>query len=568
MSYQIKGAQPVRARSRGNAASGPVVSIAREVGRLAQGRVEEPGIVEGEGASLAAETQADAIGAAVARDAGTSTGSPTGMSFDFSRVRIHADAYSDQIARAMGARALTTGDDIYFSSGQLDTTSHEGRALLAHELAHVAQQQHHLSTGAEVVQKKSWTESASAWYEEKKWAVYRKMIAGMRQAKDGRVRFLRAKAAGLPAWAHESANSLITALDVIVDLFHALCLAIVGLAVGFVEGIVGLVVGLIKLVYGLAKLIADAVMAPLDKGEAVKDDFEFLANAITNFIPAIRKLIGDWWERYKNATPEEQVLMGSELVGQIEAFLATFLVAGTKAGQAGSLAVPTGLKVETKVAVIGVTETGEALGIKVPSAVAVTTTAVPAKPIAQGATMALQATALGGSGGGGGGGSSGAGSKSTRQGPLKKSSTGREPGRQAEVKYVDQLKNRYPKLKEVNIRPKARPKSSRFEGAPESSFEERMQTTQGNYSLVVYDAEGKALIEFDGISVDGWIEEIKIGQEAGKASDIVTQLRRLADFADAYGLNGVRYSIQPPQVADEVESLVVAERLRNVYRVE
>jgi hypothetical protein len=258
--------------------------------------------------------------------------------------------------------------------------------------------------------------------------------------------------------------------------------------------------------------------------------------------------------------------MGGELVGQIEAFLATFLVAGTKAGQAGSLAIPTGLKVETKVAIVGMTETGEAIGLKVPSAVTVTTTAVSAKPVAQAGTIVLQATALGGPGGAGGGGS-GSGQNSPRQGPAKTTAKGTEPGRLAEAQYVEQVKNQYPKLKEVDIRPKARPKASRYEGAPESSFEERMQTTQGNYSLVVYD-KGKALIEFDGISVDGWIEEIKVGQQAGKASDIVTQLRRLADFAEAYGLKGVRYSIQSPAVAQEVEALVSAERLRNVYRVE
>ena len=133
------------------------------------------------------------------------------------------------------------------------------------------------------------------------------------------------------------------------------------------------------------------------------------------------------------------------------------------------------------------------------------------------------------------------------------------------MRYVDALKRRYPRLRNVNIRPKARPSASRTEGAPESAFEERLQTTQGKYSLEVYGEDGKALIEFDGISVDGWIEEVKLG---GRPEEIVIQLRRLADFAEAYGLKGVRYSITSPEVAGEVESLVAEQGVRNAYRLE
>jgi hypothetical protein len=146
-----------------------------------------------------------------------------------------------------------------------------------------------------------------------------------------------------------------------------------------------------------------------------------------------------------------------------------------------------------------------------------------------------------------------------------------EPGRQLENRYIAALKERYPRLKSVDIRPKLRARVGRYEGAPESSFEERMQTTQGNYSLVVYrktttpPIKTLPAIEFDGISVDGWIEEIKIEQRAYKVDDIVAQLRRAADFAEAYGLKGVRYSIAAPDVADLVEE--EAARIPGVYRV-
>jgi hypothetical protein len=59
---------------------------------------------------------------------------------DFSRVRIHADAGAAAAARAAGAAAYTLGPDITFAAGRYDPGSPAGRALLAHELAHVVQQ--------------------------------------------------------------------------------------------------------------------------------------------------------------------------------------------------------------------------------------------------------------------------------------------------------------------------------------------------------------------------------------------------------------------------------------------
>ena len=61
------------------------------------------------------------------------------LGFDFSGVRVHDDAAAAASARAVGARAFTTGADIAFSES-LDSSSSEGRHLLAHELAHVVQQ--------------------------------------------------------------------------------------------------------------------------------------------------------------------------------------------------------------------------------------------------------------------------------------------------------------------------------------------------------------------------------------------------------------------------------------------
>ena len=60
---------------------------------------------------------------------------------DFSNVRVHTDARASHLARAVNAKAFTTGSDIVFRSGQYNPTSPAGKHLLAHELTHVVQQQ-------------------------------------------------------------------------------------------------------------------------------------------------------------------------------------------------------------------------------------------------------------------------------------------------------------------------------------------------------------------------------------------------------------------------------------------
>jgi hypothetical protein len=59
---------------------------------------------------------------------------------DFSRVRVHTDAQAAQSARALEASAYATGRDIVFGAGQFAPETEKGKNLLAHELAHVVQQ--------------------------------------------------------------------------------------------------------------------------------------------------------------------------------------------------------------------------------------------------------------------------------------------------------------------------------------------------------------------------------------------------------------------------------------------
>jgi hypothetical protein len=60
---------------------------------------------------------------------------------DLSAVRVHTGPSADLLTRSIGAAALTTGNDLFFRSGEYAPTRREGRALLAHELTHVVQQQ-------------------------------------------------------------------------------------------------------------------------------------------------------------------------------------------------------------------------------------------------------------------------------------------------------------------------------------------------------------------------------------------------------------------------------------------
>ena len=60
---------------------------------------------------------------------------------DFSGVRIHTHQHAADSARAVGARAFTVGNHIVFGSGEYQPGRDSGRKLMAHELAHVVQQQ-------------------------------------------------------------------------------------------------------------------------------------------------------------------------------------------------------------------------------------------------------------------------------------------------------------------------------------------------------------------------------------------------------------------------------------------
>ena len=57
---------------------------------------------------------------------------------DFPKVRIHNDFDAHKSAEALGARAFTVGNDIFFARGSYNPVNAEANPVLAHELAHVA----------------------------------------------------------------------------------------------------------------------------------------------------------------------------------------------------------------------------------------------------------------------------------------------------------------------------------------------------------------------------------------------------------------------------------------------
>lgn len=60
---------------------------------------------------------------------------------DFTQVRVHSEGAAAMTACHAGAHAYTSGQHIAFAPGRYDPASTSGRSLLAHELAHVVQQQ-------------------------------------------------------------------------------------------------------------------------------------------------------------------------------------------------------------------------------------------------------------------------------------------------------------------------------------------------------------------------------------------------------------------------------------------
>lgn len=81
-------------------------------------------------------------------DAGTRGFMESRFGYDFGEVRIHSDERAAAEADRLQARAFTKGPDLFFARGEFAPGQRDGLRLLAHELAHVAQQGAAAPTGS------------------------------------------------------------------------------------------------------------------------------------------------------------------------------------------------------------------------------------------------------------------------------------------------------------------------------------------------------------------------------------------------------------------------------------
>ncbi|MFO7695936.1 MAG: DUF4157 domain-containing protein [Anaerolineae bacterium] len=113
--------------------------IAHRAGnQVAQRYAQEDAFVAPEHVERAVDAQA---GGGAPLDHATRRQMEGAFGSDMSSVRVHNDAQADSLSADLSARAFTRGSDIFFASGEYAPGTGNGQRLLAHELAHVEQQQ-------------------------------------------------------------------------------------------------------------------------------------------------------------------------------------------------------------------------------------------------------------------------------------------------------------------------------------------------------------------------------------------------------------------------------------------
>ena len=113
--------------------------VANAVMRMSEPSVQETSLALPVAPSAAANIQS-LRGGGSALPAGTRAFFEPRFRADFSQVRLHTDALAADTAKSINAKAFTVGQNIAFGAGEYAPQTTEGKWLLAHELAHVAQQ--------------------------------------------------------------------------------------------------------------------------------------------------------------------------------------------------------------------------------------------------------------------------------------------------------------------------------------------------------------------------------------------------------------------------------------------
>jgi len=120
----------------------PIVTLQNQIGNgavqrlLAQRSGQGPTELDDDTASRINSAR----GGGQALDGGMQEQMGSAMGHDFSNVRVHTSSESDQLNQDLGAKAFTTGQDVFFRDGAYNPNSGSGQELIAHELTHVVQQ--------------------------------------------------------------------------------------------------------------------------------------------------------------------------------------------------------------------------------------------------------------------------------------------------------------------------------------------------------------------------------------------------------------------------------------------
>src|SRR5205814_6565446 len=91
-------------------------------------------------------TESQPRGGVQSLDAGVRSQMESAFGENFGDVRVHTGGDAERVNEELGARAVTRGRDIYFGKGEYDSSTREGKELLAHELTHVVQQRERSSS--------------------------------------------------------------------------------------------------------------------------------------------------------------------------------------------------------------------------------------------------------------------------------------------------------------------------------------------------------------------------------------------------------------------------------------
>ncbi len=117
----------------------PFVSLQRSAGNRAVQRLAADGLAGVDGEAISARIGA-AEGSGSSRDGAVRQRLTETLDADPGDIRIHADSEGHELSQALGAKAFTSGRDIFFQSGTFDPSTPEGFELLVHESTHVLQQ--------------------------------------------------------------------------------------------------------------------------------------------------------------------------------------------------------------------------------------------------------------------------------------------------------------------------------------------------------------------------------------------------------------------------------------------